>query len=249
MAENLPNTDELLIRYLDKDLSKEEEQQLEQQLLTDPVLREKLERLKLATLAIKQFGQDEEIRAIHRQMMQEKMHAKKPGKLVSMNRAVRYSMAAAASIILLFVLFRVYEFSQVSSDKLYKEAYVDYQYSAARGQQVFSAVAANYAANNFTGVIDAANANQLGSAQDSLLTGISYLKLNDAPHAIRWLELMSNGKNFQQDAQFYLALAYLKNKSYDKSVALMEKIHADNNHPYHDRFSENYINKVSHLKP
>jgi hypothetical protein len=49
-------------------------------------------------------------------------------------------------------------------------------------------------------------------------------------------------------AEYYLALAYLKNNDYDQAIELMNVIHDNSSHLYTKKFSRKYINRVKRLK-
>ena len=49
-------------------------------------------------------------------------------------------------------------------------------------------------------------------------------------------------------AEYYLALAYLKNNDYDQAIELMNTIHDNSSHLYTKKFSLKYIKRVKRLK-
>ena len=55
-------------------------------------------------------------------------------------------------------------------------------------------------------------------------------------------------KETKDGAEYYLALAHLRNRDFDESIELMTKVHDDPNHMYHERFSSKYIKKVKMVK-
>jgi hypothetical protein len=59
---------------------------------------------------------------------------------------------------------------------------------------------------------------------------------------------MKNDPALKDAAEYYLALAYLKNNDYDQSIELMNAIHANSTHFYTKKFSRKYINRVKRLK-
>ena len=247
MADFLHDNDEILMKYLDGEMDQPEKESFESQLQKDAGLKEKLERLEVAIASIRQYGTAEKVKGIHCEMMQEFSSVRKQGKVVSMQKFVRYSLAAAASIIIILVGINLFASSQLSSEKLYKEAFVDYDASAVRGNENQTDIARYYQNHNYNSVIEKAGSQSI-SQKDSLLIGLSYLKTNKLSAAINWLKSISAQSTVSQDAQFYLAMAYLKNKNYNEAAKLIEQIHSDPNHVYHNQFSEEYINKVEKLR-
>lgn len=246
MTEPLHN-DEALMRYIDGEMDAAEKAIFESQLQSDSVLKEKLEHLQVAVASVQQYGTAEKVRSIHTEMMQELSTVHKETKVVSMGKIIRYSLAVAASIIVILVGVNLFSSSQPSSQKLYNETFVDYDASAIRGgNEQSSQVAKLYQNHNYNGVIEDAGSAAL-SQRDSLLIGLSYLKTNKFSGAINWFKSISEQSAVKQDAEFYLSLAYLKNKNYNEALHLMEQIHSNSNHVYHDQFSDDYINKVREL--
>ncbi len=246
MTEPLHN-DETLMRYIDGEMDAAEKATFESQLQSDTVLKQKLERLQVAVASVQQYGTAEKVRSIHTEMMQELSPVHKEGRIVPMGKIIRYSLAVAASVIVILVGVNLFSSSQPSSQRLYNEAFVDYDASAIRGGNAQSSeVAKLYQNHNYNGVIEDAASGTL-SQHDSLLIGLSYLKANKLSEAINWFKSIPEQSAAKQDAEFYLSLAYLKNKNYNQALQLMEQIHSNSNHVYHNQFSDDYINKVKNL--
>lgn len=246
MDETLYN-DDLLIRYLDGELSENETTALEGRLKTDEVLRNELQQLRVAVEAVKQFGTVKTVAGIHAEMMK-KRKAPTGGKLVSLSKNIRYALAVAASILVLFVGIKLYQASQASPDRLFNEAFVDFNASAARGSEDnASTIEKHYRNKDYRAVIaDVRPINM--TPKDSLLLGLSYLQTNRWPQAIGIFEkLASSSNDFQPDAEFYLSLSYLKSKNYKKALPLMQKIAGNNLHLYHEHLSTDILDEVQKL--
>ena len=247
MAEALPNDDELLIRYLDGEMNEGERAELERRLQQEPALKEKLQCLQMAVETIHQYGTASRVKAIHEQMMPEL----RPGsaKVVPMTRFIRYAMAVAASVILLFLVSRFLFNPKPSADRLYAEAFVPYDASAMRGSGPSTDIENWYRKNDFRAVTNYAAYPLRFTPRDSLLIGISYLQSDRADSAITWLlEPSRRFNNLRPDAQFYLSMAYLKAKKYAQALPLMKSIHSDAGHPYRVQFSEEYLSDLERVK-
>jgi len=246
MADFLHDNDETLLRYLDGEMDQTEKNLFEDHLQKDSGLRERLQSLRLAIASVQQYGTAEKVQSIHSEMMQELSSVHKQGKVVPMKRVIRYTLAVAASILVILIGVNLFR-SQPSSGKLYDQAFVDYDASGERGSSQANELVTLYRQHNYKDVVEKAGGQKL-SQKDSLLVGISYLKTDKFPEAVHWLQSISIQNPARQDAEFYLALAYLKNKNYDEAIRLMEQIHSDNNHVYRNQFTEDYISKVKKLK-
>lgn len=246
MTDFLHDNDETLMRYLDGEIDGIEKEQFESQLQKDAALREKLENLRVAIASVQQYSTIEKVKSVHSEMMQELSFDKKEARVVPVRRIVKYGLAIAASVIVILVGVNLFTASQVSSEKLYNEAFVDYDVSVSRGTEPQSQISGWYQAHNYAVVVEKANAQPI-SQKDSLLVGLSYLQTNQLANAINWLMSISQQSPVKQDAEFYLSMALLRNKNYNEAVTLMKQIQENPNHVYHNQFTQEYIAKVKKL--
>lgn len=247
MAEPLHNNEELLMRYLDGEMEPSERADFETRLQNDASLKAQLENLQLAIASVKQYATAQKVQSIHIEMMQELSSVRKEEtKIVPMRKIIRYGLAIAASVIIILVGVNIFSSPSLSSEKLYNEAYVDFDASASRNSGATTEITQLYQAHNYKSIAEKSNTAKL-SQQDSLLVGLSYLKLDQAPTAIQWLRSISTQNVYRQDADFYTALAYVRNKNYNEAISLIQKIHSDPTHIYHGQFSDDYIDKLKKL--
>jgi tetratricopeptide (TPR) repeat protein len=246
MAEFLHDNEEILMRYLDGEMDGAEKEMFESQLQTDSALKQRLESLQVAIASVQQYGTAEKVKAVHAEMMQELSSVHKESKVVPMRRFVKYSLAIAASVIIILVGVNIFTSSQPSSKKLFDEAFVNYDASGVRGNKSQTDIVKLYQNHNYGAVTEKAKAQNLAQ-KDSLLIGLSFLQQNKLDDAIDWFRAISVQSSTKDDGEFYLALAYLKNKNYDEALKLMEGIHSNVNHVYHNQFSQAYIDKVKKL--
>jgi len=170
-------------------------------------------------------------------------------------RIVRYSVAAAASVLLIFVCIVGFNFYRLSSDKLFAEKYSAYESPTIRieNDSTESKIEKAYREKNFAEVIKL-NANSVLSVKDIFLTAMSFLETNDPSRAISNFQVViadvKDDKNsaLKDATEYYLALAYLKNNDYDQAMELMNTIRDNSSHQYKSKFSRKYINKIKRLK-
>ncbi len=170
-------------------------------------------------------------------------------------RIVRYSIAVAASVLLIIVCIVGFNFYRLSSDRLFTENYSAYELTTSRGENdsIESKIEKAYREKNYAEVISI-NKNSVLSVKDIFLTGMSYLETNDLSRAISNFQIViadvKDDKNsaLRDATEYYLALAYLKNNDYDQAIELMNTIHDNSFHQYKSKFSRKYINKVKRLK-
>ena len=170
-------------------------------------------------------------------------------------RIVRYSVTVAASVLLIVVCIVVYNFYQLSSDRLFAENYTVYELrtSVDEKDSTGSKIEKVYREKKYTEVIKL-SATSVLSVKDIFLTAISFLETNDPPRAISNFQVViadvKDDKNsaLKDATEYYLALAYLKNNDYDQAIELMNTIHDNSSHLYSKKFSRKYINKIKRLK-
>jgi predicted negative regulator of RcsB-dependent stress response len=176
-------------------------------------------------------------------------------KFSKVRRIVRYSVAVAASVLLIFVCIVGYNFYRLSSDRLFAENYSAYELANIRREndRTESKIEKAYREKNYAEVINI-NKNSMLSVKDIFLTGMSYLETNDLSKAISSYQVViadvkeDKTTLLKDTAEYYLALAYLKNNDYDQAIELMNTIHDNSSHQYKSKFSSKYINKLKRLK-
>jgi len=170
-------------------------------------------------------------------------------------RIVRYSVTVAASVLLIVVCIVVYNFYQLSSDRLFTENYAAYELTNTNGRNdsAESKIEKAYREKKYPEVIKL-NANSVLSVKDIFLTAMSFLETNDPSRAISNFQVVladvKDDKNsaLKDATEYYLALAYLKNNDYDQAIELMNAIHDNSSHLYSKKLNRKYINKIKRLK-
>lgn len=243
------------MRYLDGEMTEAERIEFEEQVKIDQSLQIAMEKLQLAKAAIKQFGVKKKVGAIHEQMMKELKSGASVKKMGGLRRVIRYSVAIAASVLLVFAGVEGYKFYKLSPGSLYAENYSSYELITSRdsGETRETAIEKSYRERNYAEVIKL-NGNSVLYINDIFLTGMSYLEMDDAARAISSFQVVladindDNKAMLKDITEYYLALAYLKNRDYDQAIELMSNIHDDPSHLYKSKFTHKYINRVKQLK-
>ncbi len=241
---------EWIIRYIDNELAAEEKIAVENRLQTDEQFKTEFNNLLSAREAIKLFGLKNQVASIR-----SSMNADKKGRVKKMTvgRMIRISVGVAAAVIFTFVAIEGYFFYKLSPESLYNEQYARYELSNVRSVTLRSDLEQAYADRNFSGVTQMHREKRNFSDQERLLIGISYMEQNNPGKAIELFRQITQNKALFaeplfEDAEYYLALAYLKNRDFDLAIPLMNKIHADTDHPYNEKFTKRFIRRVKLLK-
>jgi tetratricopeptide (TPR) repeat protein len=250
MNEHSANTD-LLIRYLDGELEGEELQFIKNILASNPELLEELENLRLAREAVGSYGLRKKIQAIHLEMMQELKQKTSPRTGVT-RMIFQYSFRVAAVLIILFGISTLYQYYTGTPEKLFSDKFQAFELRELRGASG-NHLDEQYKAGNMGAVITKFNSLSNPLAEDYFLAGNAFLSSRQPNKAIEaFIDLQqinksSNQHLFEDDTEYYLALAYLDNGQVAQALPIMEKIHADQNHPYNRQVGNWFILKLKRL--
>jgi len=245
---------EKLVMYLDGEITGQEKADLEKQLDASPELQEELSSLRQTRAAIQYFGLKDKVAGVHQQMMLELAAPVIP---ISRGRKIlRYSMAAAAAVILLVGSWLAYSFFSLSPDKVFASGYHTYELSNMRSGDGNSSTAIEKAfeGNQFDEVLKLYQEGAGAGIRDRFLTAVAALEKKNDPLAIRLLkeQLESNRLSskpvYNDDSEYYLALGYVRNKDYDFALPLLQKIKDDPEHTYNSKVTTRLIRKVKLLK-
>lgn len=168
-------------------------------------------------------------------------------------RFIRYAVPVMASVLLIFLVIEGYKFYTLSPEKLYEENYMPYELNATREtNDSATAIEKAYKEKNYSEVLKLNRLSVL-SIKDIFLTGMSFLETKDYSRAVRSFQVVitdikANKIALKDVAEYYLALAYLRDRDYDQAIELMTAIHNNASHLYKGKFSRKYINRVKRLK-
>jgi tetratricopeptide (TPR) repeat protein len=249
MNNNYTNSD-LLVQYLDNELSPEEKSELENQLNQNTAMQQELENLTLAKQAIKNYGLKQKVGAIHVEMMKEMAAAETPAKKGMVRSIARRSMKIAASLLLVLLGFGVYQYVSVSPDKLFAEKYQPYSLSVSIGAADADAMENAYKEKNYTTVINLFTGLPAAGQKENFLAGQAYLATNDYPKSIVCfnkvlsLNTAAGATFFKDDTEYYLALSYLKNKEIKLAYPLFVSIYNNSDHLYNEKITAGMMRKL-----
>ncbi|GEO10243.1 hypothetical protein [Segetibacter aerophilus] len=250
MNNNDTNTD-LLIRYLDGELEGTDLVDLEAKVSKDPSLKQELENLRNTQVAVRSYALRQQVGNIHNEMMKEFAGGdKRSAPVVSM---LRKAFSIAAIFIVVVGGFFTYQYSSLSSGKLFESNYQEYSLREVRGETKASNLEQLYKQHLNQQIIDTFLTIRQPSLTDYFYAGNAYLAQRNAPAAIQSFTLLQQ-KNFQagshileDDSEYYLAMAYLQNNQAAKALPILTKIHDDKQHLYHDKVSALFLFKVKLL--
>jgi len=239
---------EKLLQYLDGELSGPEKTEMERELAENKQLQEELENLELARKAVNAYGLKQKVAGIHAQMIDEMQLPVK--QIKNTRRIVVYFLAAAvaAAVLLLFLFPALFNQRPPSAEKLFADNYHAYDLSITRGGSAESAIEKAYREKNYKLVITLADTS--ATIKNNFLTAMSFIELKKDSAAIDKLigiqlaNQQENTNTLLEETEYYLSLLYLRNKMYTASLELMNKIHDNPSHLYHERIKDNLLNEV-----
>ncbi len=247
-----PNN-EILISYVDKQLSGEEAARIDVMAKKDAVVAAELQYLKLAIDTVRLNAINEKVLAVRRSLENNQTSTKAPEGAV-IRIMYKISMRIAAILILLVGSAVLYKYIAVSDQSVYNRQFTGYELSNTRGQETRDAEAEAYRNKNWNGVITIYNTENNKSNKATFLAAMAEMQLNHFPQSVKLFEeiLYSTPADgsFREEAEYYLSLAYLMNHQENKSVQLLNKIKADTGHTYYPLASKiPYIDlKIIELK-
>ena len=255
MDNSTHDSSDLLIRYLDGELSDNEKAEVEKKLAVNNTMQEELENLRLARDAVKSYGLSEKVTAIHKQMMMEMKPDVPIRKISPTQRIVKYSIGVAASLLLIFLGIEAYNFFTLSPDKVFAANYQHYELSTYRdNSHEHSPIETAYMEKDYQKVLSLHEQYSSIPIKETFLAAMSDVELGNNKMAIDLFQRVITELNYtkanllKDEAEYYLALTYLKNKEYTSSLDLLHKIKNDPDHLYHEKVTGKLLRQVKRLR-
>lgn len=254
MDNSTNNMSENLILYLDGVLSGEDKKTMEDSMAANPALKAEFESLQQTRAAVRFYGLKQKVGSLHKSMMKE---MRSPVKSISPGKKfLRYSLATAASILLLVGTYLTYNFFTLSPDKVFTANYSSYKLSNLRdGDNADpTPVEKAFREMNYKEVLRIHDAGEGPTPKSEFLCGIAALELKDDTKAIKcFKEVLDAGVRtgkpvLVDEAEYYLSLGYIRNKDYDFALPILLKIKNESEHKYNRAVSSRLIRKVKMLK-
>ncbi len=251
MNENIPNN-EALLSFLDGELSPSERAAIEEKLTADTNLQLELESLSAAKQAVVSYGTKKRIASIHTEMMETLRH-NEPAKVFRLNTVLYNSIRIAALLVIIIGATVLFQYYNASSGQLFRDNYQPFQMSQERGTQENSVLKQAYLKGNFEEVINGLSQISHPAVEDYFLAANAALSVNKPDLAIsnflavQHLNSTNNTHNFEEATAYYLAMAYLQNQQPAKALPILEDIHNDKTHPFHQKAGSWFIQKLRRL--
>lgn len=205
-----------------------------------------------AIRAVEQYNLLLQVQQVHQSFLQKE---KKPVAIVKTISRKTYLIRVAATVLFFFACWFLFQYTTSSTQKIYSQLHSAYTISEMRGSDTtaISELVNAFRAGNYQQTIALSDQINNPGNRELFFTAVSYLETNQTSRAIGYFEKIeqTNRDNktllYQDETDYYHALALLKEKQYAKAVLLLHKIKADKNHTYHGRISQWMIWKIKWL--
>lgn len=261
MKNNIP-IDELLDDLLKGNLSQPQvEQLLQQEAITN--VAEEINLHRIAAVALQRYSVLDQVRLIHKEYVDkarsdvgENKGNTSSAKVVRM-QALKWFMRVAAILILFAGGWLAYQYADNSSAKLYAEIYQPYNVNTNRSgidDIVPHNMLQQFKNKDYVAVIRTFQSLPVTNNREKFLAAYAWHETGKYDLAITALEqiLQNNNKTgsrlYNDEAEFYLGLSYLKMKENETAFAYFQKIRNNPNHTYYERVSKWTITRFKWIK-
>ncbi|HXB91428.1 MAG TPA: hypothetical protein VNU72_04030 [Puia sp.] len=236
-----PEATQVLIDRLDENLTGTPGADLTRFLDENPEAAMEWSYLNLAVDAIRQEGVYAQVTAVRTSMKTSEAH---PAGAVVRSMFRKYTLRAAALILIISTSASLYKYLSVSSQSLYDRYYSGYDLNTSRGADAAQPIVNAYDSKDWTAVLSQAAAVKNKDNQTEFLAGMADLELKKYDDAITHFEEIiavnshAGSDYYQDEAEYYLAISWLAHKNVNEAMPILEKIRANTHHQYHDKVAK-----------
>ena len=223
-------------------------------------LRNELQIHQAATSAIQRSAVLSQVSRIHQSFFEKRSgftneDLPSPGIRI-VQRSLKFWYSAAAILIVVPALVFMFVYTTNSPERLFASQYQTYRINVDRssGPANSEPLVKHYQESNYTGVINDFHGLASESVRDRMIAAFSYMELNNYKAAIPLLDavirnnVISGERLYQDEAEYYLALSYLKTKQVEQSYQLFNKIYVDDEHTFNGRVDKWFMMRLKWLR-
>lgn len=231
---------------------------LQQQGIGDAVAE--IELHQAAAISLQRYSIFKQVQSVHRHFLptQSGIHANTPvtkASVVNMN-PVKWFLRIAVAIILVLGIWFAYLYNSTTSTTLYAEIYQPYNVNTDRAnieEIIPHNMVQEFKEKNYKVVIKTYEGLGTTNNREKFLAAVSYQEIGQNAEAINLLNQILEFNRQQQsrlyndEAEFYLALNYLKTKNIKQAIPLFTKLYNDPGHTFHERIKKSTLKKMEWL--
>jgi len=234
--------EEILIDYLDNRLEGAERLEAEQLIREDATAAQEMENLLFSVNLIREAALLEQVMDVRKEFSSGAKvvpFQKKEGGAVVRSFSKNF-LRIAAMVLLLLGAGGVYKYSATTSSSVYNENFASFDLETSRGANNDGELEKAYRSQNWTSVKNIFSTQKEKTIKSWFLAGMADMELKNYATAIgSFKEVINQNKNsdayYQDEAEYYLALAYLGANQSGEGLALLKKIRNDKDHLYYKK--------------
>lgn len=143
----------------------------------------------------------------------------------------RKPLSIAAAVAILICLSTMGKFALTSPKDVYDRYYSSYDIPTARGGEDLDPLEQAYQARNWSMADHLLTAD--APPRDRFLAGMAYMEQGQYAGAIDIFKPLTQGTQYKDESEYYLAMAYLANHQAAPALELIDRIKADPDHVFH----------------
>jgi hypothetical protein len=241
----LPEQEQILIDYLDNQLQGQERQQAEQFLQQDLAAAQELEHLLFSVELIREAAVLEQVMAVRtEQQGKAKVISIQKNEGGAVVRSFSRTFLRVAVAVLLFAgAGSVYKYSTTNASSVYDQGFSPFELNTSRGNNNDGKLEQAYRNKNWNEVENIASLEKEKNNKTRFLAGMAAMELKNYNKAIEFFnEIILANQNstnpvFQDEAEYYLAMADLGANKPAAGAAILRKIRADKEHLFYKKAS------------
>ena len=242
-----------MIDRLDESLAGNRDAALARLLEENPEASREWHYLHLAVDAINEAGLYEQVSAVKTawQAEQEGMpvvmtpKASKPAGAIVRSLYKKYSLRAAAIMLIVVSSAFLFKYLSISSQSLYDRYYSSYALNTSRGAGEEQPIVKAFDGKDWSAVLSLANTARTKDNQNrNSWPEMADLQLKQYDDAITHFEQViavnshAGTDYYQDEAEYYLAISWLARNKLNEAMPILEKIRANPHHQYHEKVAK-----------
>lgn len=203
-----------------------------------------LQRHRAARVAIIRWSARQDVEAIHQEFMANKS-VMLPSTFIGRKKGISLWLKIAASFLILLSITGGIVYWQTSSKKLYQQLNLAYELNTPRsaGGTSIPELLQEFQAKDYKQVVDTYSSLPEPDNRARFLAGYSWLQLSEPAKAEQLFQSIIDRNSaearslYQDEAEYYLGLAFLRQKKNPEARFWFTKIANDPQHTYHSQLS------------
>jgi tetratricopeptide (TPR) repeat protein len=208
-----------------------------------------------AVLAIKRLNVLQQVQDVHNNYVHS-LIKKAPVRFIRPALA-KWALRIAASVLLFFGFRFAFEYANTNSKQLYTEIFEPYNINTDRSAdnvpQTSIELVTLFKKQNYPAVIQAYKSLEKSGNREKFLTAYAQHQTGGYQEAVNlYFEILNNNlhndlKLYNDEAEFYAALSYLKMKKPELARKLFRKIYETSQHTFHERVTKRTMRRLRWL--